>query len=130
MSYDVCVKTLSESRGRALSALISKFDSLQDVDFKTYTRLCHSNVVPILDYTSSIWGNHPAKCINNIQNRVARYFVGVHKYTPLLSIIGEILWELSENRRKFKIIKFWNKMINMNRDRLPKYLFNYEYDHF
>ena len=39
MSYDECSKTLSESAGRALGALISKFKRFRDIGYETFIKL-------------------------------------------------------------------------------------------
>ncbi len=40
--------------GRAMGSIISKFKSLKNVGFETYSKLYHSGVVPIMDYCSGI----------------------------------------------------------------------------
>ncbi len=41
--------------GKALGSFISKFKFLKNVGFETYTKLYHSGVVPVLDYSSGIF---------------------------------------------------------------------------
>ncbi len=47
---------LTGACGRALGSIISKFKSLKNVGFETYTKLYHNGVVPVLYYSSGIWG--------------------------------------------------------------------------
>ncbi len=46
----------SGAAGRELGSVISKFKCFRNVGFKTYSKLYHSGVVPILDYCSGVWG--------------------------------------------------------------------------
>ena len=69
MSYDECSKTLSESAGRALGALISKFKHFRDTGYETFTKFFDSGVQPILTYGSSVWGVKIFKDIDKVTNR-------------------------------------------------------------
>ncbi len=40
---------LAGAGGRTLGSIISKFKSLKNVGFETYTKLYHSGVVPVMD---------------------------------------------------------------------------------
>ena len=50
LDYTKGITVLSQSAGRALSAIISKFKHLKDVGFGP------TGVIPICDYFSEIWG--------------------------------------------------------------------------
>ncbi len=41
--------------GRPLGSIISKFKPLTNVGFDMYTKLYHSGVVPVMDYSLDIW---------------------------------------------------------------------------
>ncbi len=56
LDYQTIGNTLSGASGRALGSVISKFKSFRNVGFKTYSKLYHSGVAPILDYCSGVWG--------------------------------------------------------------------------
>ncbi len=56
LNYQTIANTLSGTAGRTLGSVISKFKSFRNVGFKTYSKLYHSGVVPILDYCSGVWG--------------------------------------------------------------------------
>ncbi len=46
---------LAGAGGRAMGSIISKLKSVKNVGFETYTKLYHSGVVPVLDYSSGIF---------------------------------------------------------------------------
>ena len=54
MEFNECAKTLSDSGGRALGALILRFREFRDLGFKTFMTLFNSGVQPILTYGSSV----------------------------------------------------------------------------
>ena len=69
MDLNKCKNILSDAAGRSLGAVISKFKSLRDAGFYTYTKLFDSCVVPISDYFSRIWGLTKKSAIYKVQNR-------------------------------------------------------------
>ena len=73
MSYDECSKSLSESAGRALGMLISKFKHFRDTGYETFKKLFDSGVQPILTYGSSVWGLKIFKDIDRVTNRACCY---------------------------------------------------------
>ena len=95
---------------------------------KTYTKCYESYVCPVLDYSSEIWGYINAVKIDLVQNKAMRVFLGVHRYAAIQMLEGDMGWFPSKTRRKVSMLRFWNHLITMNGERLPKNLFNYEYD--
>jgi hypothetical protein len=101
---------------------------MKDVGFKTYSKLFHSGVTPILDYCSGIWGFNSFKSIDDVQNRAIRYFMGVHRFCPLPAIEGDMGWQTSLVRRHIEIIRLWNRILDMPDTRLPKIVLEYNFD--
>ncbi len=58
---------LADARGRELGSI--KFKSLKNVGFETYTKLYHCGVVPVMDYSSGIWGFKNYSECEKIQQR-------------------------------------------------------------
>ena len=84
----------------------------------------NSCVVPILDYQSSIWGFKDYNIIDTVQNRAIRYFLGVHRFPPKLAINGDIGWLPAKERRWCNILRYWNRLIQMDK----KYIFLWDYN--
>ena len=61
--------------------------------FDVFTKLFDSLVWPIISYGAAIWGSKSFSCINAVQNRARRFFLGVGKYTPTAAVFGEMAWE-------------------------------------
>ena len=97
--FSQTVDTLATGGGRALGGIISKLHGLKDFGFKTFEKLYYSCVVPVTDYSSSVWGYKPYAQLDYIQNRAIRYFLGVHRFTPILAIVGDSGWLPSQYRR-------------------------------
>ena len=128
LTFNNCIETLSEAGGRALGSIISKFKTLKDCTFNTYDKLFNTGVTPILDYSAGVWGYKDRKSIDDTQLRAIRFFLGVHKFTPILGLEGEIGWTHSTIRRHKAMISLWNRYIGMDPNRLTKKLFEYDYN--
>ena len=85
----------------------------------------NSCVVPILDYQSSIWGFKDYNIIDTVQNGAIRYFLGVHRFPPKLAINGDIGWLPAKERRWCNILRYWNRLIQMDNSRLCKNIYFY-----
>ena len=121
------VEVLANSAGRALGGVIAKFKSISDMGVNTYTKLFHSCVVPVIDYCAGVWGLTNNTKAESVQHRALRYFLGVHKYAPNLAIEGDMGWETCKVRWGVDIVRLWNRLVNMNCDRLTKRVFDWDY---
>ena len=120
-------ETLSKGASRALGSLINKIHHLKDVGFRTYEKLYYSCVVPILDYSSTVWGYSHFQCIDNVQHRALRYFLGVGRFAPTLALYGDTGWLPCKYRRWGNVLRYWNRLIKMDNSRLTKRVFEADY---
>ena len=91
--------------------------------YHTYTKLFTTCIVPILDYCSAVWGHTDCSKIDQIQSRAMRVYLGVNRYAPLLGIIGDMGWTPGAIRRKIETIRLWNRLIEMDENRITKKVF-------
>ena len=119
---------LATGGGRALGGLISKLHGLKDFGFKTFEKLYYSCIVPVTDYGSAVWGYKNYAQLDYVQNKAIRYFLGVHRFTPILSLVGDSGWLPSQYRRWLAILRLWNRLILMDGSRLTKRVFNFDYE--
>ena len=93
LKFDSTIDVLSNSSGRALGGIISKFAVLYNLRFRTYTTLYANCIALIMDYCAGVWGfkNQP-KC-NKVQNRACRIYMGIHKLAPLNAIHKNMGWD-------------------------------------
>jgi hypothetical protein len=120
-------EALSKAAGRALGSIIFKMQRLKEFGFKTFEKLYRSCVIPILDYCASVWGYKHFQSSENIQNRAMRYFLGVHRFAPTLSLIGDTGWLPCIYRRWGSMLRLWNRLVNMEPNRLCRKVFTYDY---
>ena len=116
-------ENLSKSGGRALGSVISKIHSMKEVGFKTYEKLYYNCVAPVLDYCSGVWGYANYHQVDMVQNRAIRYFLGIHRFTPILAVQGEIGWPTSFLRHQMNMIRLWNHIVTMDDERIIKKVF-------
>ncbi len=90
-------KVVSQSAGRALGLLIAKYKTIGGMPYDVYTKLYDSLIRPIISYGAVVWGAKRFSCINAIQNRAMRFFLGTGKYTPTAAVL--VIWV--GNRRTF-----------------------------
>ena len=122
LNYNDCIRTLADSGSRALGSVISKLKSLKDVRYKTYSTLYNTQILPILNYCSSVWAHKKAyECDKAIQ-----YFMGVHSFTPVAAINGDMGWLPCKYRIYLCMFRLWNRLIKMEPNRLPKLVFSWD----
>ena len=120
LKFNCHIKTLADSGGRALGSLLSKFKHLKDVTYKTYTIMYASQIPTIRDYCSSVWAHTKASECDFVQNRDMRYFLGVHRFTPVPALNGKMGCKF---KRYLCAIRFWNRLQKMDNCRLTKVVF-------
>ncbi len=126
LDYNVTAAVLADSAGRALGAIYNKFKLNKGFGYSTYTKLYESGVTPILDYCSGVWGYNKLEKIDTVQNRALRLYLGVHKFSPNHAINADMGWITSRVRRHVEILRLWNRLINMEDDRLTKKVFMWD----
>jgi hypothetical protein len=123
LSYDENAITLSQAGGRALGSIIAKYKAQGFMGYSTYTKLFDSCITPILDYAAGVWGFSKYNCIEGIQNRATRIFLGVHKFAPKLGLEGDMGWMSCYYRHCLSMLRLWNRLIKLPANRLTKKIF-------
>ena len=126
LNFDKCAKTLSEAAGRALGSIITKFKQYKNIGYHTFTKLYKAGVNSILDYGASVWGFGNHKYAQQVQNRAIRYFLGVHKNSPNFAIQSEMGWLNVQYHFYICAMRYWNRLLKMNDDRLAKRINEYQ----
>lgn len=128
LSFKEGMEILSDAASRSLGMLISRYKILKHMLYNTYHTLYRSSVIPIMDYASEIWGMQKFDKGENVQNRAARAFLGVHKFAPVPGMQGDLGWISSNARRKCNIVRYWNRLVSMNDARLTKQIFLWDHE--
>ena len=92
MDLKISINDLSSRAGKSLGSCISRFKSIKDVGYRTYTQSYNSMWVPISDYFEGIWGIRKFEQSDKLQNRVIRFFLGFGPKTPISAIQGDMGW--------------------------------------
>ena len=74
-----------------------------------------------------MWGLGLFPNLDSVHNRAIRTYLGVHKYTPLLALKGEMALPPPSIRRKTEMMRLWNRLNKLPENRLPKQVFNIEF---
>ena len=82
LDYALTAKIVAESANRALGLLIAKTKDVGGLQYDVFTKLYESIVFPVISYGAAIWATQLYNSINAVQNRAARYFLNVGRYTP------------------------------------------------
>ena len=125
LDYDLTAAMVAKAAGRALGLLIAKCKAYGGIPFDCYTRLYNALVQPIIDYGAAIWGTKEYSCINAIQHRAARFYMGVGKYTPNTAVIGDMGWEVASQKQWICVTRLWCRLINMDSSRVNKCVFKW-----
>ncbi len=129
LDFSHTASLLSASASRALGAIIGKTKKLREVGFNTFSKMFDTCVNTILNYSSEIWGFKDYKCCDDVQYRAIRYFLGLHRFTPLLSLRGEMGWDSLQQLRWLCIARYWSRLLKMDPSRLTRILFEWEYEY-
>ena len=90
--------------------------------FECFTK-CYNAIQSTLDYGAAVYGTNSYSCLEAVQNRACRYYLGLGKYAPNLAINGDMGWDTPQNKQWICVIRKWCRMINMDNTRLTKILF-------
>ena len=92
-----------------------------------YGKLYDSCVCPVAEYAAGVWGYKDFSKINAIQYRAIRSFLGVHRFTAIPVLEGEMCWLRPKYRRWTHILRLWNRLVSMSDDRVTKNIFVNDY---
>ena len=103
----------------------SKNRYYKEIGISTLKKLFLNCVAPVLDYCSEIWGLRNYHCIDMVQNRALRYYLSVHRFTPLLALHGELGWCPIDHRHCMNAVRYWNRLMSMDDNRTSPRLFSF-----
>lgn len=125
LDYNVMAKTVSQAASRALGVIIAKFNNAGGLPLNVYMKLYDSIVWPVIAYGSAIWGTRSFSCIDAVQHRAIRFFLGVGKYTPTAALNGDLGWIPPFVRQWQSVCNLWSRFSKLQNSRLNKQVFLY-----
>ena len=92
LSWAQLIQSISISANRAANYLIAKARNSGALVFEVYTHLYNTLVLPIIGYSSFVWGYKAYSDITKIQNNLMRSFLGVSRNAPIAALLGDMGW--------------------------------------
>ena len=110
----------AKASSRALGSVLSKYKEFKGLDYDSYTKLYNTCVCTVMDYSSAIWGFKQYDKTDTVHNRAMRAFLGVHRFTSVPAVSGDMAWLTPKSRRHLEIVRFWLRLTAMDNSRLTK----------
>ncbi len=129
INFSTNAEILSQSAGRALGSIVSKYKQSNFMGYSTYCKLYNNCVLPVLDYSAGVWGYKKYQQTDQVQHRAMRIFLGVHRFAPIASLYGDMNWLYPQYKRWIDMIRLWNRLISLPTSRLARRIFDYDYAH-
>ncbi len=120
LNFSRTVDALTSAAGRSFGRIVNLFKRMGDMGYETYCTLYDSYILPVANYAAGVWGfeNYPAPQV--LQNRIIRFYLGVHRYAPLCGIWTEMDWINIQKMRWLDIMRLYNRIVGMSMERLPR----------
>ena len=87
-----CVDALTGAATRSFGRVVNLFRQLKNMGINSYQTLYDSYVLSILNFGSAVWGYSEQTAPQVLSNRVKRYYLGVHTFTPVAATSLEFDW--------------------------------------
>ena len=117
MGYQSMAKHVSNFVNRALGLVIAKSKAFGGLPFGAFTKLYDTMVWSVINYGADIWGTRQFSCINTVQLRAARYYMGVGRYTPNSAVQGDTGWKPMIVRQWTSVLNHWIRLKIIDTDR-------------
>ena len=127
LDFNVTAKMVSQGAGRAFGLLIAKYKTLGGMPFDIYCKSSDAMVWPVIAFGAAVWGDRSYSCIEAIQNRAMRFFVGVGRYIPSAGVGGDMGLISPLIRQWESVCNVWSTYSMLPNARLNKRIFMYTY---
>ena len=123
LSWTPAQKTLSQQAEKCFN-LIRILNYECDFSFKTANELFDECIIPVVCYSSEVWGAYFHECVDEVLIKFCRLQLGVSSKTPIPAILGECGKHSLGIYCTLKCLKYWVKLIEMSDDNLLKSCYN------
>ena len=125
LDYSFTASYIAKAAGRALGLLIAKVKAAGGLPFSVFTKLYDNTVFPVISYAASVWSVKTFSCIETIQNRACRFFLGVNRYAPNTAVAGDMGWTPSYIKLYASVLRHFYRVRNMGDERLNRRIFSW-----
>ena len=126
LKEDQNVNKLTCAASRSFGRIHSIFKNVGNLGIKSYETLFDSYVEPIMNYASGVWGYRDFTSPQVLQNRISRFYLGIHKFAPLASTKIEMDWIDCRQRRWLNMLRLFNRLNSMESSRIPRIIFDWD----
>ena len=100
-----------------------------DLSYGPYSTLVQACVLPILDYGCAVWnvGGNFTK-LDSIQHRSLRFFCGLPRTTPILSLVVDSGWKPGIIRRDLDTLRLYNQIVRRPSSRITRTIYEFDRD--
>ena len=128
LSFTAACKDIASRGKRALVYIMRKLSVLDNHSLELFLKIFDSQVQPIMQYGSEIWGLYDsASHCENVHLFALKKFLGVSIKTPNDLVYGEVNRFPIYLNSAVRCIKYWLKLTQMEQARLPKKAYNMLY---
>ncbi len=120
------VEILTKSAKRAFGRIISMFYTLKNMGYGTYMTLFTTNILPIANYASGIWGFRDYHEARMLQNKCHRFYLGTHTFTPTAAVHMEMDTLDIQSCRWTEMVRLKNRFAQMDKYRWPKIVLQWD----
>lgn len=115
-------KHIVQQAKKAMSLLFTRINNL-DLPLDLQLKLFDHTVLPILTYSSEVWGYENLDLIEKVQNDFLRKITLAKKSTPLYMLYGELGRFPIELTIKSRMIGYWNRLVHSKETKLSFLLY-------
>ena len=110
---DKTVSALTAAASRSYGRIINIFKKLSDMGCNTYHTLYNSYVVPIVTYGAAVWGYKDFQAPKVLQNRINRFYLGVHCFAPVATTSIEMNIVNLRQQRWADMLRLHNRIMDI-----------------
>ena len=125
LSATPTIEALTSAASKSYGRVVGIFKQLKNLGYKSYKTLYHAYVTPILNDSAAVWEFADQNEPQLLQNRIACFFLGVHKFTAISATALEMNWLDIKYQRWTETARYKNRLCSMKEDRLPVKVFKW-----
>ena len=116
LSWMKLIDNVTISANRAANYLIVKAKNSGELVYDVFTHFYYMLVLPIIEYSSYLWGHMPCTQIAKIQNNPVRRFLGVSRNATIAAMLRDMGWFPMLTITQMSSVRFWLRLTKMSED--------------
>ena len=120
------VDALTAAAGRSYGRIVNIFKYMGNMGYSTYCMLYESYVLPVANYAAAVWGYQDYPAPQVLQNRIERFFLGVHRFAANAAVQNEMNLLSMRYTCWLETLRFYNRLINLKDSRVTKAILNWD----